>query len=53
MCSDLLEDGIEVELMWIAARHAALNGAVFKRPLPPVDVQGLARSILLREWQRK
>jgi hypothetical protein len=39
--------------MWIAARHAALNGAVFKRPLPPVDFQALARSILLRDWQRK
>jgi hypothetical protein len=34
------------------ARHAALNdGAVFDRPLPPVDFQGLARSVLLREWQ--
>jgi hypothetical protein len=28
-------------------RHAALNGAVFERPLPPVDFQGLARSVLL------
>jgi hypothetical protein len=27
----------------------ALNGAVFDRPLPPVDFQGLARSVLLRE----
>jgi hypothetical protein len=27
-----------------------LNGAVFDRPLPPVDFQGLARSVLLREW---
>jgi hypothetical protein len=34
------------------ARHAALNGAVFDRPLPPVDFQGLARSVLLKEWQR-
>jgi hypothetical protein len=35
------------------ARHAALNGAVFDRPLPPIDFQGMARSVLLREWQRK
>jgi hypothetical protein len=34
-------------------RHAALNGAVFDRPLPPVDLQGLARPVLLREWQEK
>jgi hypothetical protein len=67
MCSDLLEDGVEVEIMWIPfhvglegndivderARHAALNGAVFDRPLPPIDFQGLARSLLLREWQGK
>jgi ribonuclease HI len=53
MCSDLLEDGVEVEIMftWISshvglegneivderARHAALNGADFDRPLLPVD----------------
>jgi hypothetical protein len=30
--------------------HAVLNGAVFDRPLLPVDYQGLARSVLLREW---
>jgi hypothetical protein len=62
-----LADGFEVEIMWIPAhvglegneivdertRHAALNGAVFERPLPPVDFQGLARSVLLREWQGK
>jgi hypothetical protein len=30
-----------------------LNGAVFDRPLLPVDFQGLARSVLLREWQGK
>jgi hypothetical protein len=67
MCSDLLEDGVEVEPMWIPshvglegneiveerARHVALNGTVFDRPLPPVDFQGLARSVLLREWQVK
>jgi hypothetical protein len=67
MCSDLLEDGVEVKIMWILyqvglksneivderARHAALNGAVFDRPLPPVDFQGLARSGMLREWQGK
>jgi hypothetical protein len=65
MCSDdLLEDGFEVEIMWIPVqvglegneivdkrvRHAALNGAVFERPLPPVDFQSLAKSVLLREW---
>jgi hypothetical protein len=27
------------------ARHAALNGAVFERQLPPVDYQGLPRSV--------
>jgi hypothetical protein len=57
MCSDLLEDGVEVEIMWIPcherARHAALHGAVFNGPLPPVDFQGLARAVLLREWQGK
>jgi hypothetical protein len=67
MCSDLLEDGVEFEIMLIAthvglkgieivierARHAALNVAVIDRPLPPLEVQGLARSILLREWQEK
>jgi hypothetical protein len=35
------------------AQNAALNGAFFDRPLPPVDFQGLARSVLLREWQGK
>jgi hypothetical protein len=30
-----------------------LNGTVFDRPLSPVDFQGLARSVLLREWQGK
>jgi hypothetical protein len=35
------------------ARHKALNGAVFDRPLSPVDFQGLVRSILLRQWQGK
>jgi hypothetical protein len=67
MHSDLLKDVVEVEIMWIPshvgiegnkivdeqARHVALNGAVYDRPLPPVDFQGLARSILLREWQEK
>jgi ribonuclease HI len=65
MCSYLLEDGVQVEIMWIPshaglegneivderARHTALNGAVFDRSLPPVDFQGLTRSVLLREWQ--
>jgi hypothetical protein len=67
MCSDLLEVGVEVEIIWIPshvglegnefvderARHAALNGAVFDRTLPPVDFKGLARFVLLREWQGK
>jgi hypothetical protein len=62
MCSDLLEDGVEVEILWNPAhvglednaivderaRHTALNGAVFERPLLPVDFQGLARSVLMR-----
>jgi hypothetical protein len=65
--SDLLEDGVEIEIMWIPAhvglegneivderaKHAALNDAVFERPLPPVDFQGLARSVLLRECRRR
>jgi hypothetical protein len=33
------------------ARIARLNGAVFERPLPPVDFHGLARYVLLRIWQ--
>jgi hypothetical protein len=41
------------ELVDERARHAPLNGAVFDRPLPPIDFHGLARSVLLREWQRK
>jgi hypothetical protein len=63
MCKNLLENGVEVEIMWITAnvglegneivdertRHVALNGAVFERPLPPVDFQGLTRSVLLGE----
>jgi hypothetical protein len=63
-----LEDGVEVEIMWIPAhvglegneiveeraQHVALNDAVFlERPLPPLDFQSLARSVLLREWQGK
>jgi hypothetical protein len=67
MCSDLLENGVEVEIMWIPAHlelegnetvdewawNVALKGVVFKRPLLPVDFQGLARSLLLRKWQWK
>jgi hypothetical protein len=67
MCSNLLEDGVEVEIMCLpahvrlegneivdeGARHAALNSAVFERPLPPVDFLDLAKSVLLREWQGK
>jgi ribonuclease HI len=63
MCDNLLWNGVEVEVMWIQyhvglggnelvdkrARHAALNGAVFDRPLPLGDLQGLALSVLLRE----
>jgi ribonuclease HI len=63
VCSDLLEDTVEVEIMWISshvglegneiieerAQHAALNVVVFGRPLSPVDFQGLTRSVLLRE----
>jgi hypothetical protein len=58
MCSYLLEDGVEVEIIGILAHMGlegneivALNGADFERPLPPVDFKGLARSVLLREWQ--
>jgi hypothetical protein len=32
------------------ARHAAFNGAVFERPLPPLDFQGVARYVLLGKW---
>jgi hypothetical protein len=67
MCRDLLEDRVEVEIMWIPVhvglegneivdkrgQHTALNGAIFERPLPTVDFQGLAESVLLREWQEK
>jgi hypothetical protein len=67
MCSDLLKDGVEVEIMWIPAhvelegnqlvderaRHVELNCTVFERPLPPVDFQGFAKSVLLRECQGK
>jgi ribonuclease HI len=56
MCNDLLGDGVDVEIMWIPshvglednkivdeqARHAALNGAVFEIPLPPM---------VFRVWQ--
>jgi hypothetical protein len=42
-------EGNEIVDEW--ARHAALNGAIFKGPLPPVDFQGLTISALLREWQ--
>jgi hypothetical protein len=51
MCSDLLED--VVDIVDERARNAAWNGAFFDRTLPPVDFQGLARSVLLREWQGK
>jgi hypothetical protein len=38
------------ELVDERERHAALNGAVFERPLPPVEFQGLARSVLQGKW---
>jgi ribonuclease HI len=67
MCSDLLKDRVEVDIMWISAHEGlegneivdergqdtALNGAIFERPLLTVDFQGLAESVLLREWQEK
>jgi hypothetical protein len=34
-------------------RHAALNCAVFHRTFSPDNVQVLARSVLLNEWQEK
>jgi hypothetical protein len=34
-------------------RPVALNDAVFERSPPLVDFQDFARSVLLREWQRK
>jgi hypothetical protein len=56
-CGDLLEDGVEVEIMWILAhvrlegnkivderaRHAELNGAVFEIPLPPFGFSGFGK----------
>jgi hypothetical protein len=41
------------ELVDERAQHAALSDAVFDRPLLPIDFQGLAISVLLREWQGK
>jgi hypothetical protein len=35
------------------AKNAALNGAVFERPLPLVHFQGLARSVFQKDWQGK
>jgi hypothetical protein len=40
------------ELVDERERHAALNGAVFERPLPPVEFQSLARSVLHGEVGR-
>jgi hypothetical protein len=67
MSSDLLEDGVEVEIKFIPAhlelegneivderaQHAALNGAVFEGPLLSVDFKGVSRSVLLKERQEK
>jgi ribonuclease HI len=66
LCFDLMRDLIEVKLMWIPshvrlvsnelvdeeARFVSLNGYIFDRPLSTCDFQGLARPVLLREWQR-
>jgi hypothetical protein len=67
MCSGLMEDGVEVEIMWISSHVGlesneivnepawhALNGGVFDRPLLSVDFQGLARSVLLQpnRWEK-
>jgi hypothetical protein len=41
------------EILEERARRAALNGAVFEIPLPSMDFQGLARFVLLKEWQGK
>jgi hypothetical protein len=41
------------ELVDGEARYAALNGPIFDRPPSPCDFQGLARPVLLREWQRR
>jgi hypothetical protein len=35
------------------ACHVALSGSVFDRSLSTVDYQGLAISVLLRDWQGK
>jgi hypothetical protein len=54
-----LGNGVEVAIVWIPSNvglegnELALNDAVFYRPLLSVDFQGLARSVLLREWQGK
>jgi hypothetical protein len=47
---DPIHLGLEdIELIDVRVLHAALNGNFFNRPLPPVNLQNLARSILLRE----
>jgi hypothetical protein len=52
MCSELLGDGVGVDIMWIPSyvglEGTTCPGAVFDKPLPPVDFKGLARSVLLR-----
>jgi hypothetical protein len=66
MLSDLLWNGVKVDIMWIPShvglkgnkhewlRHPALNDAVFEEVVyPPFDLKGLAKSVLLREWQGK
>jgi hypothetical protein len=61
MCSDLLGNGVDVQIMWISSHvglednalvnkrawHVALKGAVFDRAFPPVHFQRVARSIIL------
>jgi hypothetical protein len=49
MCSDLLWNGVEVEIKWIPS-HLELEG---NELVLSVNFQDLARSILQREWHGK
>jgi hypothetical protein len=49
MCSDLLWNGVEVEIMWILS-HLELEG---NELVLSVNFQDLVRSILQREWHGK
>jgi hypothetical protein len=67
LCWGLYQNGNEVNLMWIPshvglegnelvddrARHAALEGSSFDRPLFSSDFQSLARPALMRAFQAK